>query len=494
MNGESAKIFRLFTVFLLLFIVADTIYSFQQYYQLPLDGDIAPIVAPSDHYSTVLKDPFGISVIKDHNEYAATNRYFSHITMISYFKNFHALISPIFKDKIKALYVSMALFNTVIQLLLLIVLAVYVCGHIRFWETSFLIAVAILIPFFQVNGFYESIGIVDKSVTYTFFYALPIGLLFIYFLPFYLSFYHQKPVRNYFKIWMWPIWFMLAVYLSFSGSQIAPLVILISPTVVLVHLYFVSKKAIDDQLSKHIFNSFQRTSKTLLFFFGVIFLLSLYSFYIGRFNIENGEAIALSERYLKLAKGLPKFLTYNITFVLFALVLSLNFIFIKRLSPNFLSGKKFKTIIIALLLCIAYLILLPLGGYRPYRPWIVRYDTFLPITIVLILLLSISSYYLLKSKSFSKKIKFYYATFLISILMVFQFSDHLTSKYGDNKCQKAALYKIAVSDENVVELSSDCTIMSWSIMGDPFYSKDIGKMLHYWGISRKEIMFYQTSQ
>ncbi|MEZ5006917.1 MAG: hypothetical protein R2753_02065 [Chitinophagales bacterium] len=482
------------SVFILLFIVADSIYSFQQYYQLPLDGDIAPIVAPSNHYSSVLKDPFGISVIKDHNEYAATNRYFSHITMIGYFKNFHLLLSSIFKDKIKALYVSMALFNTAIQLLLLIVLAVYVCGHIRFWKASFLMAAAILIPFFQVNGFYESIGIIDKSVTYTFFYALPMGLLLIYFLPFYLSFYHQKPIENYFKKWMWPFWLILAVYLSFSGSQIAPLVILICPTVVLVHLYFVSKKAIDNALSKNIFNGFQRISKTLLIFFGVIFLLSLYSFYIGKFNIENGEGIALSERYIKLAKGLPKFLTYKITFVLIALVLSINLIFIKRLNPNFLSEKKFKAIVIALLLCIAYLILLPLGGYRPYRPWIVRYDTFLPITIVLILLLSISSYYLLKSKSFPKKIKFYYATFLITILMVFQFNDSLTSKYGNNKCQKAALYKIAASDENVIELSSDCTILSWSIMGDPLYSKDIGKMLHYWGISRKEITFYQISQ
>lgn len=481
MTPKVVNKFNLFKVFLLLFILADSCYAFYQYYHLPLDGDLVPIVAPSEHYASVLNDPFGISVITDHKEYAATNRYFAHITMVGFYKSFYQFIAPLFNNKVTALYGISALFSIAVHLLMLFLLAVYICGHFKFWKTSFLLATGILVPFFQINGYYDSIGIIDKSVTYTFFYALPMALLLLFFLPFYLSYYHRKPIASYFKKWMWPLWILLSIYICFSGSQMAPLVIIICPTVVLIHFYFKSKSFI------------KGNSSALLFFFGFVLLLSVYSFYIGRFNSENGTPIPLMERYWKLAKGLPKFLTYKMAFAFMAILLLVNLVLLKKLKANLFKSNIFKLIVIALLLCAAFLILLPLGGYRPYRPWIVRYDTFLPITIVLIFLLSFSSHFLLTSGKLTQPIRSYYTIFLISILFVFQSSDCLPLK-NDNSCQKEALSAIAASNESVIELSNDCTLLSWFIISDPAYSKDIGKMLHFWGISRQEIIFYQTDK
>jgi hypothetical protein len=41
-----------------------------------------------------------------------------------------------------------------------------------------------------------------------------------------------------------------------------------------------------------------------------------------------------------------------------------------------------------------YIMLLPFGGYRPYRPRIIRYDTFMPVTIALIYYFGASTYFI----------------------------------------------------------------------------------------------------
>ncbi len=76
MKPLISKQSKIISIILLLFLVIDLSFTFYQNYNLPLDGDLVPIVAPSEHYSQILKDPFGITVIKEQESYAATNRYF----------------------------------------------------------------------------------------------------------------------------------------------------------------------------------------------------------------------------------------------------------------------------------------------------------------------------------------------------------------------------------------------------------------------------------
>ncbi len=198
--------------------------------------------------------------------------------------------------------------------------------------------------------------------------------------------------------------------------------------------------------------------------------------------------MSLQLRYLKLLKGLPLFFTHKITFALIAIILAINFILLKRSIPNFMKTRVFKVLLLITVLCTVYILLLPFGGYRPYRPIIVRYDTFLPITIVLILLIGISSFQLIMVY-LNGRLKVAYAVFLIGILAIFMISDF--NELPNNECQKAALYEIKSSKKKIVKLQNNCTVLSWFIMPDQNYTSDIGKMLHYWDISQTEILFYQ---
>jgi hypothetical protein len=40
-------------------LMLDLVLTFKQYYQMPLDGDLAAIVVPRADYAPVLHDPFG---------------------------------------------------------------------------------------------------------------------------------------------------------------------------------------------------------------------------------------------------------------------------------------------------------------------------------------------------------------------------------------------------------------------------------------------------
>jgi hypothetical protein len=80
-------------------LLADASYTFLQcYYMMNTDGDMAGIILPSDSYSKVLKDPFGLGVLLRDEVYAAPNRFFPHFFMstlrrsLSFFKSSSVLL------------------------------------------------------------------------------------------------------------------------------------------------------------------------------------------------------------------------------------------------------------------------------------------------------------------------------------------------------------------------------------------------------------------
>ena len=76
-----------FKYLLLIILVFDLSYSFVLHYNMPLDGDLAPIVVPSEEYKDVLKDPLGIRVLTTGDRYDNPNRNFAHLFLREYFKN-----------------------------------------------------------------------------------------------------------------------------------------------------------------------------------------------------------------------------------------------------------------------------------------------------------------------------------------------------------------------------------------------------------------------
>lgn len=474
---------------LILFMIADFGFAFYQYNNLPLDGDLPSIVAPSEHYSQILEEPFGFAALLNGEEYPASNRYFCHWAMVTYFKNVHGVVEPFFPDKVKFIYAFAAFFNCFVQALLLFLITVYVRRHFRFWQFDFVLAAAILLPFFQVDGYYEGIGVIDKSITYTFFYAFPWAFLMIFYLPFYLAVVRNKPIDVYFKVWMYPIWFALAVMLALSGSLVAPTILISVPIMHLAISIYKLQHASQKISIPNILQQFFKTTTSFLVVTVWLFLMAAYSFYIGQFNAENAANIPLAMRYKKFFVGVPKFLSYKPTFIWLTLLSVVNLFLLNRLN-FFKRYPKLKWALVAIVvMCMVYLLLLPLGGYRPYRPLIVRYDTIVPVTLVTLFLLVFSSFELLRR--LNGRTQQFYTVFLIGILAIFIFADWSYLNGSREDCQRKELYKIYASEERIVQLEDDCTILSWSIMPDHNYSGFIGEALRDWKIAKQDILFYQ---
>ena len=66
-----------FYIFILYFLIYFG-FSFYQYYETMLDGDLLAVVLPTEPYKKVLADPLGTSVILNHEIYNVPNRFFAH--------------------------------------------------------------------------------------------------------------------------------------------------------------------------------------------------------------------------------------------------------------------------------------------------------------------------------------------------------------------------------------------------------------------------------
>ena len=134
----------------------------------------------------------------------------------------------------------------------------------------------------------------------------------------------------------------------------------------------------------------------------------------------------------------------------------INVILIKKTLPVDIKGKWLKMYKYLLAFMLMYLLLLPLGGYRDYRPNVLRYDTMMPVTLTCIMILTSSVILLLK---YLKRPYWYYG-YVLGVLLIFAIADKPVP--DDNLCEKEALYEIAQSEEEFVELHCDCTVMSWT--------------------------------
>ena len=220
-----------------------------------------------------------------------------------------------------------------------------------------------------------------------------------------------------------------------------------------------------------------------LFFFGLISLLSLYSLYIGTFNAEQAaQSIPLPERYLRLPGGLFSLFTLKIGLPLLLFSISVNGILLRNRSQAFRQALKWVA-----LFSLLYILLLPLGGYRDYRPDIVRRDTMMPIFLALFFLFGLSSMALLQQ--LQARMKNLYAAGLFLVLLLFTLADEPGT--GHNACEKSALKTLSRTQESPTKLPGDCTIMSWEKITDPSLSEWNARMLEHWGVTKRRVLYVQ---
>ena len=179
---------------LLLLLFIDWGHTYLQCYErMMVDGDMIALILPAQPLKKVLEDPLGLSVLLHDEVYNATNRYFSHVIMMHTFRNL-PLFFQNFTDPIDSIYVSLAFASTMVQVVIIVLLAFYSVStlniinkknNLRF--TNLVIAMVLITPLFQFHGYNNYMGILNLSLTYTFSYALPLIFILLYFLFFYTN-------------------------------------------------------------------------------------------------------------------------------------------------------------------------------------------------------------------------------------------------------------------------------------------------------------------
>ncbi|MGZ3861587.1 MAG: hypothetical protein ACXVPN_01120 [Bacteroidia bacterium] len=466
-------------LFLALLFIGDTWYSFDQFYHGSLDGDIADNVVPAPDYKKVLEDPLGFNVLFKKEPCAAPNRFFAHWTMLKYFNSVPLILQPFVKP-VDSVYLSCAIVKTLLQVFIIFLLSTYITGRFNPFKVDFLIAAVLITPLFQASGYSVYMAVIDPSITYTFFYALPLSLCLLFFLPFYRIRFSEKKGLSFFdKAGL----IFLAFFLAFNGPLIPGVILVICPLILLIQMYSLYKKSD----TKDLFKIVKDMSNGTYFFFILICFLCLYSLYIGTYNTDSFKhTISLSERYSRIPAGLFEMVSQKLGWPVLLLMIGINIFLIRKYFNN-AEGKK----IIHLLkwigvFSVIYILLLPLGGFRIYRPNVVRYDTIMPVTISMIFVYGLSAFFLIKS--IVGKNKLIYLALVAVFMFVYANADE---PVHDNDCERAALEKLAKSPDIIVSLDTTCKVMSWEKISDYKGSEINCILLRRWGVIKGEKYYYQ---
>ncbi len=472
-------------IFIILFLLFEIVFSFKRHFYFPVDGDLPSIVAPHKNYQPVLQDPFGLNVLLHDSVYAAPNRFFPHWFMWSYFNNVPFLLQH-FVSPVNSIYYSCAMAKIIIQFFLLYLFSIYITGKKRFWNFESLLVMAFLIPLFQIFGYNDAMGIIDHSITYTFFYAFALSLIVFFLFPFFLLWFYKIEIRKYTAISL----LFLAIVTSLNGPLNAPVILLICPLVIINYFFQNWKQHTQLKLLDRISMSVKNIPPVVLVGMGFSILTCVYSLYIGRNNSENlWESIPVNERYSRLWTGFYDQFTRKLGPAFLLGVILINKVIIKKHFDE--TGKKILSILKwFFVLTIIYILLLPIGGYRPYRPNIIRHDTILPVTLGLILLYGISTYHVYKRITLNRKK--IYCTIIILVTVIFINADTDYRKY--NACERAALEKLSQSPDKIVFLDSDCSILSWEKITDYHDSEIKTELLYHWNVIKERKLFYQKSK
>lgn len=465
-------------------LAAGMITSFIQYYQNSIDGDIVPIVLPMSSYSEIFHDPFGLKAVFHGDQYSGAGRWMIHVTLYTLFHQCYFFVTHFTSDNINALFLTSALFQWLCDWLMVSVIAMYALLAQKITLKKFLFACVLVVPFFQFNHWYPNMGIIDHSVTYTAFYAFPISLLMFFFYPFFRAILFNRSLQ------FSPVAFgslsVLGFLLAFSGPLIPALGIMIGGVLLCIFYLNVVKRNKDLSI-KSIIANIRKIPFAVRSLIIPFIILCAYDFYVGRFNIENNVSVSIAQRYQLMFKGASDyFFQYGLPYC-YGLIL-LNFIFFRVYQASYLGTRGFRILSAFAITILAYLLLLPLGGYRPYRPNILRYDVTMPLTIFFIVTIVSGISILLNSLRGKQKLLYSFIT--ITTLAVLWYQNFPIS--NDRKEQEIMLRMLASShSDSTVVLPYSSNFFHWGKIDNPEGSYNIKFMLQDWKITDRAVTFYQ---
>lgn len=467
---------RIIYIALLFFIIGDAVFSFLQFYHTPLDGDMAESVLPMVHMEPLFEHPLGLRVFADPTPYHNPNRYFSHRIFHDYFNLLPSLLRNI-TSPINSVYLSTAILKFLVHILLIFLISYLIVGKGKLWSFNNVLSIAIITPLFQTNGYRGYLGVVDTAPSYVFFYGLPTLFILIYFTPWILMW--KEGIKLSFGWTQFIALTLFAFIVSLSGPLNAGIVGVVF-SLYLVHTIYKFSNKLEEHRGwqKSIFAYFKYYKFELILLLPIT-LLSVYSLYVGSFNSYTvGSQIPLKTMYGKLPFGFFYIFTQKLAWPLLAFaILSNIFIIFRQFRIG--EGKKItKTFLWILAFCCLYISLLPLGGYRAYRPFIIRYDTIMPITMMMIFIFGWSSVYI--SNQLKGTFRIVYIVGLAAILFAFTIADK--AQFKKNDCERAALEYLSKVDEKYVTLSSDCTVVTWDLIKDDKQSINLSDLLNRWRI------------
>lgn len=215
-----------------------------------------------------------------------------------------------------------------------------------------------------------------------------------------------------------------------------------------------------------------------------IVLLSLYSLYAGRFNSHETDK-TLSFIYASLLIGIKAVLTVKLGFSLLLGLVIINglvIFYIKSKNKDFIKNAYY----LLFAFSIIYILLLPLGGYRVYRPQILRFDTVMPVTLGLIFVFGLSTNFIINHISSRSRPIFYF----VFAVVVFIYTNAELTKFRTNECEKSMIKEIIASKDSIVKLSNECTCMEWRPETDPNESELNIQQLIKWGVLNDHKLYY----
>ncbi len=475
-------IYSLFVILLLI----DIGYSCVQFYNVPLDGDMAESIVPISAMEKTMKDPLGIKTVIEKEYHHNPNRFFSHWIFQKTFRWGPEFLQN-FTNPINSVYGTCMLTKIFMQILLIILFCWSIKGSTKIFNKDFILLALLMTPFFQTYGYRKYVGLIDTSISYNFFYALSCIFVIAYFLPLLFELFHGKEMKIHWLIKLF--WIPLALLVCFSGPLNPGIVLIASLMIVLQKVWNNYFTAGDRHFFQKLKTAINLIPKNYYFYLIPVCILSLYSLYVGTYNSAKfWDKMPLSELYSRLPKGLyDMFFEDGWCFLYLGIVLAVNIVLlnVKYRTPK---GKKILNAFIWVsIFSLIYILLLPLGGYRNYRPNVIRSDTFMPVIICLIFLFGVSTFYLIKEISNRNKI-WYYPIIAIFLFLYTKADNHMG--IGENRCERQNLMTIAQSKEDVVCLPNDCHAATWGPISKPEDSRDYGKLLYIWKITDKPKLFY----
>ena len=231
---------------------------------MQLDGDMAEGILQTNGVAKIFNDPFGVNVLIYKDSYPNPNRFFAHFFTAKYFRSIPFILQK-FTNPIDSIYLSCAIAKTAIQFILIYLLALYITGIRNLFKKEFIIAAALITPLFQTNGYQNYMGIINNSMTYTFFYAFPIIFILIYLHPFFKEYFQNKLFKS--SLLLKLTYLIIAIIISLSGP-LNPGIILIIASLMFLHKWkndYIKFK--ESPFTVRIIKTVKKLHKISLFFF-----------------------------------------------------------------------------------------------------------------------------------------------------------------------------------------------------------------------------------